>query len=771
MPAKKGSSTAVKKQSSVSRSPRANKKSPKEVGKPSSSKEGSASPLTRQGFPAASSPIKGHKRILVTAALPYVNNIPHLGNIVPTFSADAYARFLRLIEEDVIFVCGTDEHGTTTETKALEEGLTPRQVCDKYFAIHKGIYDFFQCQFDCFGRTSSKENRVITLDIFRKLEENGFISEQSMDQAFCGVCKRFLADRFVGGACPSCGYGEARGDQCENCGRLLDPAELKNPVCKICKKTTPEILKTNHLFIDLPKLDSPLRDWMQTVKPRWTVNAVTMTDAWLKEGLKARCITRDLQWGIPVPIKGFGGKVFYSWFDAPIGYIGITAETRKDWKEWWQSPSDVRLVQFMGKDNIPFHTILFPAFLIGTKEPWTLVSDLSVNEFLNLEGGLQFSKSRGVGVFGDNAMSSGIPADVWRYYILVNRPEKSDTEFSWKDLQSKINDELVGNFGNLVNRTLTFLTRYYGGVVDKIKLEPEDEKFIHEIESHEENVKILMQEIRLKDALKEVMHISKLSNQYFQQAEPWKTIKERPLRASTTLGVLVNVVKDLSIMMHPFMPGACSRIRHQLNLCADHLCWKHLGLKDLGEGHKINGPEILFSKVDDATIKSLSDKFGFGKKEFPADLRVARILDVKPHPDAEKLYVIQLDVGSLGKRQIVAGIRKHYSEDELKGKHIVIVANLQPAKLRGIESQGMLLAGCEKDDKKVRVVEAPKSSPGDVATFGGVQAKSSQILYDEFAKIPLEVIKGQVVQEHQGIPLCTGREPVSCDVADHAKVR
>lgn len=712
-----------------------------------------------------------HKRVLISAALPYVNNIPHLGNIVPTISADAYARFLRLMEEEVIFVCGTDEHGTTTETKALEEGLTPRQVCDKYFETHKGIYEFFQCKFDCFGRTSSKENRAITLDIFSRLEENGYILEQSMDQAFCGHCKRFLADRFVGGTCPACGYPEARGDQCENCGRLLDPAELKEPICRVCKITKPEICKTEHLFIDLPSLEKPLRDWIETVKPRWTTNAVTMTEAWLKEGLRPRCITRDLQWGIPVPKKGYDGKVFYSWFDAPIGYIGITAETRKDWRSWWQNPREVRLVQFMGKDNIPFHTILFPAFLIGTNEPWTLVSDLSVNEFLNLEGGLQFSKSRGVGVFGDNAMESGIPADVWRYYILVNRPEKSDTEFAWKDLQSKINDELVGNFGNLVNRTLTFLHRYYEDVVDKIKLEEADEKFIHEIESHEENVKILMQEIRLKDALKEIMHISKLANQYFQQAEPWKSIKESPIRASTTIGILVNVVKDLSIMMHPFMPGACARIRHQLNLCEDHLCWKHLGLKDLPEGHRINGPEILFSKIDDVGILTLAERFGFAKKEFPADFRVAKIIEAKPHPDADKLYILQVDVGEIGKRQIVAGIRKHYSAEELAGKHIVIVANLQPAKLRGVESQGMLLAGCEKDDRKVRLVLAPKSAPGEAATFSGLSAKSSQILYDEFSKIPLEVMKGQVVQEHGGIPLCTSKEPVSCDVEDHSKVR
>jgi len=346
--------------------------------------------------------IQFKQKIIVTAALPYVNNVPHLGNLVPTLSADVYTRFLRLKNENVIFVCGTDEHGTTTEAKALEEGVSPKDITDKYFKIHKDIYNWFNCSFDCFGRTSYKENKDITLDIFNKLDKNGYIVAQTLEQTYCKQCDKFLADRFVTGTCPHCGYEEARGDQCESCGKLLDAIELKNPKCKVCGNT-PIIKEAEHLFIDLKKIEPKLLKWITKVEKNWSTNAKTLTHAWIKEGLKLRCITRDLKWGISVPKKGFEHKVFYSWFDAPIGYIGITAHYKKDWKQWWLS-KDTKLVQFMGKDNIAFHTILFPSFLIGTGDPYTLVSELSVNEYLNYETGM-FSKSRQIGVFGDDAIN------------------------------------------------------------------------------------------------------------------------------------------------------------------------------------------------------------------------------------------------------------------------------------------------------------------------------------------------------------------------------
>ena len=301
------------------------------------------------------------KRTIITSALPYVNNVPHLGTTVCVISADVFARYLKSKGKEVMSVCGTDEHGTTAEVKALEEGLTPRELVDKYFKIHKKIYEWFNCEFDCFGRTSSEENKEVTLDIFEKLDKNGFITENTLQQTFCEKCDKFLSDRYVEGICPHCDYEGARGDQCEKCGKLLNAVELKNPKCKICG-LKPVIKDTDHLFIDLPKIENELRKWISNVDNQWSDNAKTMTQAWLREGLKERCITRDLKWGIKIPKKGYENKVFYSWFDAPIGYIGITKEIRDDWHDWWHTPHKTRLVQFMGKDNIPFHTILFPAF-------------------------------------------------------------------------------------------------------------------------------------------------------------------------------------------------------------------------------------------------------------------------------------------------------------------------------------------------------------------------------------------------------------------------
>lgn len=701
------------------------------------------------------------ERIIVTSALPYVNNIVHLGNLVCIISADVYTRYLRLRKADVISVLGTDEHGTTSEVKAFEEGLTPRQLCDKYFKIQKEIYEWFECDFDCFGRTSSEQNKEITLEIFHDLKKNGYILEQESDQFFCFKCDRFLADRFVGGHCPHCDYQEARGDQCENCGKLLDAVDLKHPKCRVCDET-PVIKKSKHLYIDLPKLEKPLKSWMDSTSDRWTVNARTMTESWMRDGLHPRCITRDLKWGIQVP--GYENKVFYSWFDAPIGYIGITAEHKKDWKKYWQSES-TRLVQFMGKDNIPFHTILFPSFLIGTKKPWTLVSDLSVNEFLNYQGG-QFSKSRHIGVFGDNAKETGIPADVWRYYLMINRPQQTDSDFSWDDLQAKINSELVGNLGNLVNRSLTFTQRSFRGVIDKIKLEAKDQEFIAKVRAREHIVMDRMDEIDLKEALKEIMNISRLGNAYFQENEPWKQISTHPVRASTVLGVLCNVIKDLSIMIEPFMPNAAHKMRHQLGLGDVKLTWDHLGLEDIKEGQHIGNPEIIFQKLEDDYLKDLKVTYG-GEKEFALDLRVAKIVNVMDHPNADKLYVLELDLGAHGKRQIVAGIKAHYDKKVLPGKKIVIVSNLEHAQLRGVQSQGMLLAA-EKDGK-VMVLEAPKSDPGDEVRVSNWKNSQKTIKYDDFAKIVLTTKGGKVI--HQDHTLHTHKEDILLDIGDGAKIK
>ena len=681
------------------------------------------------------------KKILVTSALPYVNNVPHLGNLICVISADVYTRYLRLKKENVISVLGTDEHGTTTETKAIEEGLTPKQVTDKYFKIHKKIYEWFLNDYDCFGRTSSKENYEITQDIFKRLYKNGFILKDKVEQAFCKKCEKFLADRFVEGICPYCNYEEARGDQCEKCGKLLNPEELKSPRCKLCG-SKPIIKETEHLFIDLPKLAPLLKKWIKSREKNWTANARTMTNAWLREGLKPRCITRDIKWGIPVPFKGFEKKVFYSWFDAPIGYISIVKECRKDWSKWWHD-NDVRLVQFMGKDNIPFHTILFPSFLIGAKDNYILLDTISVNEYLNYEGGM-FSKSRNIGVFGDDAIESGIPADVWRYYMMVNRPEKSDSDFSWEDFQQKINNELVGNIGNLVNRTLIFLYRFFDSKIPKLTKK--------ELKIDYKKVEKYYDEIELKKALKEIFVISSTGNQYFQKNEPWVLVKEK--KADNVLANLVNLVKDISILIWPFMPQISENIWNQLNIKKQE--WKDLGKPLKG---KIKKPKILFKKLEDKDVAKFKKEFA-GKKNEKSEfsklnIKVAKITKIENHPDADKLMIMKIDLGK-EKRQIVAGLKEYYKPEELLNKKIVVVTNLEYAKLRGIESQGMLLAG--EDNGKVEVLYVEKSEPGEQVYIEEVKPQDKKISFEEFLKIKIIVKNGRVISDNK--ELQTNKEKV-----------
>ena len=678
------------------------------------------------------------KKTIVTSALPYVNNVPHLGTMMCIVSADVYTRFLRANGEEVISVLGTDEHGTTTETIAMKMGMTPQQAVDHFFNIHKEIYAWFNCDFDCFGRTSSPENTEITQDIFLKLHKNGYIVEREIEQMYDPEANKFLSDRFIEGTCPYCKYEEARGDQCENCSKLLNPTQLINPKSKLTG-ATPIVKKTKHLFIKLNELQPLLEKFVTEQESKWSDNARTTTRAWLKEGLKERAITRDLDWGIKVPLAGYENKVFYVWFDAPIGYIAITKANRDDWEDWWKNPNHTRLVQFMGKDNIPFHTILFPASLIGTNEKYTLLDTISVNEYLNYED-LKFSKSRGIGIFGDDAKETGIPADAWRYYLMMNRPEKTDTKFMWKDFQDKINSELVGNLGNLVNRTLTFVKKFTDSKVNEIETPL---GYNQEIE----DIKKAYSKIELKKAIKLIMALSKKGNQYFQENEPWKTIKDNPKKAKNDLAVLVNLIKDLSILIHPIMPEIATSIQKQLDVSYG-FSFKALDKKiknqDIGE------PSALFSKLEDATVAELSEKFS-GKQEkkesnaSKIDLRVAKIISVEKHPNADKLYIEKLDLGD-EKRTIVSGLVPHYTPEELVGKKIIIVYNLASAKLRGVLSQGMLLAA--GSGKEVGVLHVPDAKQGTRVTFSGIESKpAKEITVDEFFTVSMEANNGTVTAD------------------------
>lgn len=517
-------------------------------------------------------PKPNERNILITSALPYVNNVPHLGNIIGcVLSADIFARYARLCNYNTLYVSGTDEYGTATETKALAENMTPKQICDKYFEIHNGIYRWFGIGFDYFGRTSTPEQTEIVQEYFLDLHSQGFIETQVVEQLLCVKCDRYLADRFVEGTCPhpGCGYEDARGDQCDGCGKLINAIELIKPRCKVCN-ASPVVRPSNQLFIDLPKIEPKLRTWVESVCENWTHNARVITKAWLKEGLRSRCITRDLKWGIPVPLKGFESKVFYVWFDACIGYVSITSRYTKDWKQWWQptGESKVELFQFMAKDNVPFHSVIFPSMLLGINKGHTLVSKIMATEYLNYEDG-KFSKSRGTGVFGNDAQETGIEADVWRFYLAAARPEGQDSSFSWNDLAARNNNELLNNLGNFVNRALVFCEKNFDSTVGKVSLNVDDLNLLALINREVREYTIAMEKTRFRDGIKHMLAVSRQGNIYMQVEQPWVLLKgtdEQKARAGSVISLTCNIACLLATLLFPFMPSTARKLYSQLNV-------------------------------------------------------------------------------------------------------------------------------------------------------------------------------------------------------------
>ena len=724
------------------------------------------------------------KKILITSALPYVNNIPHLGNLVQVLSADVYARYCRLRGYDTLYVCGTDEYGTATETKALEEGITPRELCDRYYKVHAEVYEWFNIAFDSFGRTSTPKHTEITQGIFLGLDSNGYIKEKTEEQTYCENCDRFLADRYVRGTCPHCGYAEARGDQCESCGKLLDPTDLVEPRCGVCG-TTPVVRETSHLYIDLPAIRPRLEEWMDRTSQEgaWARNAVQMTQAWIRDGLHERAITRDLKWGIPVPKKGYQNKVFYVWFDAPIGYISITANLTDDWQQWWKNPEEVKLVQFIGKDNIPFHTVIFPCSLIGSGESWTLLERMSSTEYLNYESG-KFSKSQGVGVFGTDAVESGIPADVWRFYLFYNRPEKADSQFTWKDFQERANGELIGNLANLVNRTLTFLHRFFEGRVAQDGAGAAEggtageatAAFWREVGQAEKEILEALERIDLRDALRRILALSSIGNKRFQDEEPWKRIKEDREKTAGLLRDLVYLIRDLAVLIHPYLPDTAAKMHSFLG--TEGADYGDLGV--LSGIETVRAPELLFRKLEDEEIANFKMKFSGGQAMAQAsenvqkflsrvDLRVARITEVEKHPQADKLYIETVDLGG-ETRQIVSGLVPYYRADELQGRNILLVTNLKSARLRGVESQGMLLAA--KEGETVEVLFADHAQPGDPVGLTGLQGPAEakqEIDIEEFFSIPIQVKDAQVLIDD--LPLECAGNAITTERVKTGKVR
>uniref|UniRef100_A0A060TCJ7 methionine--tRNA ligase n=1 Tax=Blastobotrys adeninivorans TaxID=409370 RepID=A0A060TCJ7_BLAAD len=562
-------------------------------------------------------PKEGERNVLITSALPYVNNVPHLGNIVGSvLSADVFSRYAKARNYNTLYICGTDEYGTATETKALEEKMSPYELTTKYYTIHKGVYEWFQIGFDYFGRTSTEKQTEICQDIFLKVHKNDFTEVQTSEQLYCNEHKGFLADRFVEGTCPKCGYEDARGDQCDSCGQLLNPFELINPRCKL-DNSDPVKRETKHIYLSLDKLQDKIAEWNEKSQSegQWSKNGKVITESWLKEGLRPRAITRDLKWGVPVPLEEFKDKVFYVWFDACIGYVSITANYTDEWQKWWKNPDNVKLYQFMGKDNVPFHTVVFPGTEIATGEQWTMLHHLSTTEYLQYEGG-KFSKSRGLGVFGNTAQDIGLSPSLWRYYLISARPESSDSQFSWSEFVARNNSELLANLGNFVNRLVKFVIAKYNGVIPDYDPKALGEKYTTFSKEINELIKAFvdaMEGVHLRLGLETAMQISARGNQFLQENKLDNTLfAQSPEKANAVVGVGLNLIYILSAVLTPFMPETSDSILEQLNAPERAIPDSFdFGLKG---GHNIGKAKYLFKRIEESKIDEWRAKYG-GKQE------------------------------------------------------------------------------------------------------------------------------------------------------------
>ena len=657
---------------------------------------------------------KNFKRTLVTAALPYANGGVHIGHLAGVYvPADIYVRYLRLKKKDVLFICGSDEHGVPITLRAKKEGCTPQDVCDRFHALIKKSFADFGISFDIYSRTTSDMHAKTASDFFRTLYDKGVFVEKESEQYYDEEAKTFLADRYITGECPHCHFPKAYGDQCEHCGSTLSPNELINPKSAV-SGSEPVLKKTKHWYLPLDKYQPWLEKWILEEHKEWRPNVYGQCKSWIDMGLQPRAVSRDLDWGIPVPVEGAEGKVLYVWFDAPIGYISNTKELRDDWETWWKDPS-TRLVHFIGKDNIVFHCIVFPTML-KAEGSYILPDNVPANEFLNLEDD-KISTSRNWAVWLDEYLVD-FPGkqDVLRYVLTANAPETKDNNFTWKDFQARNNNELVAVYGNFVNRALVLTDKYYGGVVpEQGELTDYDRQTISEFTGVKADVEKLLDEFRFRDAQKEAMNLARIGNKYLADSEPWKLQKTDPKRVETILNLSLQLVANLAIAFEPFLPFSSKKLRHMLNM--EEFDWNDLGSTTLiAAGHKINKPELLFEKIDDAPIQAQVDKLlatkaaneAAGRKAEPQkadmpfenfekmDLRVGTVKECVKVEKSDKLLRFVIDDG-LETRTIVSGIAKFYKPEELVGKQVCFIANLPPRKLRGIESQGMILSAENPD--------------------------------------------------------------------------
>ncbi len=673
---------------------------------------------------------KQFNRTLVTAALPYANGGVHIGHLAGVYvPADIYVRYLRLKKRDVLFICGSDEHGVPVTIRARKEGCTPQEVVDRYNKLIRESFEGFGISFDFFGRTTSEVHCQTASDFFRKLYDKGEFVEQESEQYYDEEAHTFLADRYITGECPHCHAEGAYGDQCEKCGTALSPTELINPRSTV-SGAKPVLRKTKHWYLPLDKHQQWLEPWITEQHKEWRSNVMGQCKSWFDMGLKPRAVSRDLEWGIPVPVEGADGKVLYVWFDAPIGYISNTKELLpNDWEKWWKS-NDTRLVHFIGKDNIVFHCIVFPSML-KAEGSYILPDNVPSNEFLNLEDD-KISTSRNWAVWLDEYLVD-FPGkqDVLRYVLTANAPETKDNNFTWKDFQARNNNELVAVYGNFVNRALQLTKKYYDGVVPAAgELTQYDLDTIEEFKGVKAEVERLLEAFRFRDAQKEAMNLARIGNKYLADSEPWKVIKTDPERVKTVLNISLQLVANLAIAFEPFLPFSSQKLRGMLHV--DEAQWDRLGAVDLlPAGHQLGEPALLFEKIEDSVVEAQVQKLLDTKKaneaaQFKAapvkenipfedfeklDIRVATVLACEKVKKSKKLLKFTLADGA-DNRTIVSGIAQHYNPEDLVGKQVCYVANLAPRTISGIESQGMILSAVNFDDSLSVVTVDRKVVPG-----------------------------------------------------------
>ncbi|MFL9837660.1 methionine--tRNA ligase [Flavobacterium sp. ST-75] len=690
------------------------------------------------------------KRYTVTAALPYTNGPIHIGHLAGVYvPSDIYSRFLRLQGKDVAFICGSDEHGVAISMKAKKEGITPQQVIDKYHNIIKQSFEDFGISFDNYSRTSAKVHHETASEFFKKLYDEGKFIEEVTEQLYDEEAHQFLADRFVTGTCPKCGNEEAYGDQCEKCGSSLNATDLINPKSTITG-SKPVLKETKHWFLPLDQYDAFLREWiLEGHKNDWKPNVFGQVKSWLDDGLKPRAVTRDLDWGIPVPVEGAEGKVLYVWFDAPIGYISSTKEWAqregKDWQPYWKS-NDTKLVHFIGKDNIVFHCVIFPAML-KAEGSYILPDNVPANEFLNLEGN-KLSTSKNWAVWLHEYLED-FPGkqDVLRYALTSNAPETKDNDFTWKDFQARNNNELVAIFGNFINRVVVLTNKYYNGVIPTPnEFTDVDEATLTEMRAYPAVIASSIERYRFREALGELMNLARLGNKYLADEEPWKMVKENPERVKTQMYVALQIAAALSVLSEPFLPFTAAKLKDILKLddvphavqtmgivdetlsfndaerSSHKLSWNDIAVKHelIPANHQIGQAELLFAKIEDEEIQKQVDKLeatktannAANKKAEPQketitfedfakmDIRTGTILEAKKMPKANKLLVLKVDTG-IDVRTIVSGIAESFKPEDVIGKRVSVLVNLAPRKLRGVESQGMILMTENTDGKLV----------------------------------------------------------------------